>query len=256
MSSKKRLVIGMFTALLLVIIAGIKVKAAPATLPIPNINISVGNSSTPSQYVDNIKLLIMLTILSLLPSIIMMMTSFLRIIVVFSFLKTAMGTQQTPPNQVLVGLAIFLTIFIMAPTYNKINDTALQPYMSNKITQEQAIEIGAKPLRQFMLKSTNTKDLKLFVDAANLGSNLTVDNVPLYVVIPAYCISELKTAFTIGFLLYIPFIIIDLVVASILMSMGMMMLPPVMISMPFKLLLFVMVDGWYLLVQSMIISFK
>jgi flagellar biosynthesis protein FliP len=242
-------------ALGLVLLLGNNVHAAP-TIPIPNINISVGNSSTPSQYVDNIKLLIFLTILTLLPSIIMMMTSFLRIIVVLSFLKNALGTQQTPPTQVLTGLAIFLTIFIMAPTYNAINTNALVPYTSNKISQDQAIEAGAKPLREFMLKRTTQKDLKLFVDAAKLNSSITKDNIPLYVVTPAYIISELKTAFTMGFLLYIPFLVIDLVVASILMSMGMMMLPPVMISLPFKILLFVMVDGWYLVVQSLLLSYK
>ncbi|APM38550.1 flagellar type III secretion system pore protein FliP [Clostridium kluyveri] len=232
------------------------VHGAPTDFPIPNIDISVDNASTPQQYVGNIKLLIMLTILTLLPSIIMMMTSFVRIVVVFGFLRTAMGTQQSPPNQVLVGLALFLTVFIMLPVYGKINSEAIQPYLQNSITQEQAIEKGAKPLREFMLKQTRQKDLKLFVDEAKLNYEVTKDNAPLYVVIPAYIISELKTAFQIGFLLYIPFMIIDLVVGSVLMSMGMFMLPPVMISLPFKLLLFVMTDGWYLLVKSLIISFS
>jgi len=232
------------------------VHGAPTDFPIPNIDISVDNASTPQQYVGNIKLLIMLTILTLLPSIIMMMTSFVRIVVVFGFLRTAMGTQQSPPNQVLVGLALFLTVFIMLPVYGEINSEAIQPYLQNSITQEQAIEKGAKPLREFMLKQTRQKDLKLFVDEAKLNYKVTKDNAPLYVVIPAYIISELKTAFQIGFLLYIPFMIIDLVVGSVLMSMGMFMLPPVMISLPFKLLLFVMTDGWYLLVKSLIISFS
>jgi flagellar biosynthetic protein FliP len=227
----------------------------PTAIPIPKINVSVDNAKTPTDYVDNIKLIILLTILTFLPSIIVMMTSFTRIIVVFSFLRSAIGTQQSPPNQVMIGLAIFLTIFIMTPTFNTINKNAFEPYMNGKITQDAAIEAGSKPLRDFMLKQTRQTDLKLFVEAAKLGNNVTKDNVPLYVVIPAFIISELKTAFTIGFLLYIPFLIIDLVVASVLMSMGMMMLPPVMISLPFKLLLFVMVDGWYLLVRSLIISF-
>ncbi|MFL0195497.1 flagellar type III secretion system pore protein FliP [Clostridium sp. WILCCON 0269] len=233
-----------------------KVHGAPTDFPIPNINISANNATTPQQYVDNINLLIMLTILTLLPSFIMMMTSFVRIVVVFGFLRTAMGTQQSPPNQVLVGLALFLTVFIMSPVYGKINSQAVQPYLQNKITQEQAIEEGAKPLREFMLRQTRQKDLKLFVDEAKLNYKVTKDNAPLYVVVPAYMISELKTAFQIGFLLYIPFMIIDLVVGSVLMSMGMFMLPPVMVSLPFKLLLFVMTDGWYLLVKSLITSFS
>lgn len=240
-----------------VIFSAYKVKAAPASLPVPNVNISVdGVADTPKEYVNNIKLLIMLTILTLLPSIIIMMTSFIRIIVVFSFLRSAIGSQQSPPNQILIGLAIFLTIFIMTPTFNAINTNAIQPYLQNKITQDRAIEEGSKPLREFMLRQTRQNDLKLFIDVANLDGEITKENVPLYVVIPAFIISELRTAFTIGFLLYIPFLIIDLVVASVLLSMGMMMLPPVMVSLPFKLLLFVMVDGWHLLVKSLIMSFS
>lgn len=239
------------------------VYAAPdasQTMPIPNINVSMNNSSTstPQQYVQNIRLLIMLTVLTLLPSFVMMMTSFVRIIVVFGFLRNAMGTQQAPPNAVLVGLALFMTVFIMFPVYTKINSNAIQPYIGNKITQEQAIDAGAKPLREFMLKETYKKDLKLFIDQAKLNYKITADgkNAPLYVVVPAYMISELKTAFEIGFLIYIPFVIVDLVVASVLMSMGMFMLPPTMVSLPFKLILFVMVDGWYLIVKSLIISFS
>lgn len=244
-----------------VIMISNNVYAAPTasqTMPIPNINVSMDNAgqSTPQQYVQNIKLLIMLTVLTLLPSFIMMMTSFVRIIVVFGFLRNAMGTQQSPPNQVLIGLALFLTIYIMYPVYSNINTSAIQPYIQNKITQQQAIDAGAKPLRKFMLRQTRKKDLQLFVDEAKLNYKVTPNNAPLNVVIPAYIISELKTAFEIGFLIYIPFMIIDLVVASVLMSMGMFMLPPVMISLPFKLLLFVMVDGWYLLVKSLIISFS
>lgn len=231
-------------------------KASPTTIPVPNVNISVDGNNTPKQYVDNIKLLIMLTIITLLPSFVIMMTSFTRIVVVFSFLKGALGAQQSIPNQVLVGLAIFLTLFIMAPVYGDLNEKALKPYMENKITQEQAFTEGSKPLREFMLKQTRQKDLKLFMEAAKLGEDITKENVPLYVVVPAFAISELKTAFQIGFLLFIPFLIIDLVVASVLMSMGMMMLPPSMMALPFKILLFVMVDGWYLIVKSMILSFS
>lgn len=231
-------------------------KASPTTIPVPNVNISVDGNNTPKQYVDNIKLLIMLTIITLLPSFVIMMTSFTRIVVVFSFLKGALGAQQSIPNQILIGLAIFLTLFIMAPVYGDLNEKALKPYMENKITQDQAFTEGSKPLREFMLKQTRQKDLKLFMEAAKLGDDITKENVPLYVVVPAFAISELKTAFQIGFLLFIPFLIIDLVVASVLMSMGMMMLPPSMMALPFKILLFVMVDGWYLIVRSMILSFS
>jgi len=257
MNKKNSNVITIVLALMFVsiVFAITKVHAAPETLPIPNINISVDNATTPQQYVGNIKLLIMLTIISLLPSFIMMMTSFVRIVVVFGFLRSALGTQQAPPNQVLIGLALFLTVFIMSPVYSKINQNAIQPYMENKITQEVAINEAAAPLRQFMLKQTRQKDFQLFIDLAKLDYKVTKDNAPLHVVVPAYMISELKTAFQIGFLIYMPFLIIDLVVGSVLMSMGMMMLPPVMVSLPFKLLLFVMVDGWYLMVKSLIMSF-
>lgn len=239
-----------------IIFIGYNVQAAPVSLPLPKVNISVDGANSPKEYVDNIKLLIILTVLTLLPSIIIMTTSFVRIIIVFSFLRSAMGTQQAPPNQVIIGLAIFLTVFIMAPTFNTVNNNAIKPYLDNKITQQQAIDEGSKPLREFMLKQTRQSDLKLFIDVAKVEGEITKENVPLYVVIPAFMISEIKTAFTIGFLLFIPFLIIDLVVASVLLSMGMMMLPPVMVSLPFKLLLFVMVDGWHLLVKSLIMSFS
>jgi len=255
-ASKSIIVITLFIAAIM-ILATAKVYAAPnTTLPIPDISISLDNSNSPTQYVDSIKLLIMLTILTLLPSFIMMMTSFVRLVVVFGFLRSAIGTQQSPPNQVIIGLAIFITIFIMTPVYKELDKNAIQPYLNNKITQAQFVEQGSKPLRDFMLKQTRQKDLQLFTDAAKLDYKVTKDNAPLYVVVPSFIISELKTAFQIGFLLFIPFMVIDLVVASVLMSMGMFMLPPVMISLPFKLLLFVMVDGWYLLVKSLILSFS
>ncbi len=254
---KKGKILIFFMAFAAVMLFSFKaVHAAPAAMPIPKINISTDTPNSPAEYVDNIKLLLMLTVLTLLPSFLIMMTSFVRIVVVFGFLRSSLGTQQSPPNQVLIGLALFLTFFIMAPVGKEINTKAVQPYLQNKITQSQAIEEGAKPLRKFMLKQTRTKDLKLFMDEAKLGSDITKDNVPLYVVVPAFAISELKTAFQIGFLLFIPFMIIDLVVSSVLMSMGMFMLPPTLISLPFKLLLFVMVDGWYLLVKSLILSFS
>ncbi|GAA0746223.1 flagellar type III secretion system pore protein FliP [Clostridium oceanicum] len=255
--NSKKILIMLTTFTIVLVLFKVKAYAAPdSPMPIPKIDISVDKATTPSQYVDNIKLFIFLTVISLLPSFIVMMTSFVRITVVFGFLRNAMGTQQTPPNQVLIGLALFLTIFIMRPVYNNINSNAIKPYVDKKITQEQAIEIGAKPLREFMLKQTRKKDLKLFVDIAKPNFEVTKDNVPLYIVVPSFIISELKTAFQIGFLLFIPFLIIDLVVASILMSMGMFMLPPVMVSLPFKLLLFVMVDGWHLLIKSLVMSFS
>lgn len=185
-----------------------------------------------------------------------MMTSFTRIVVVFSFLKSAMGVQQAVPNQILTGLAIFLTLFIMAPVYNEMNTNAIQPYLDNKITQEQAFAEASKPLKSFMLKQTREKDLELFVDISGVDKeNLTKENVSFTTLIPAFAISELKTAFQIGFLIYLPFLVIDMVISSVLMSMGMFMLPPTMVSLPFKLILFVMVDGWYLLVKSLIQSF-
>lgn len=257
MKDKRKYVIGVLLAIGIVLFFSTKVSAAPADIQIPSVNISVDGGETPKSYVNNINLFILLTILTLLPSIIIMVTSFTRIVVVFSFLKNALGAQQSIPNQILMGLAIFLTIFIMGPVYTEINDTALKPYSEEKISYDEAMDLAEKPLRNFMLKETRQKDLELFIETAKLERDtLTKENVPLYVVVPAFAISELKTAFQIGFLLFLPFLVIDMVVASILMSMGMFMLPPVMVSLPFKLLLFVMVDGWYLIVRSLILSFS
>lgn len=243
--------------LLAIGIFGVIAKAAPTEIDIPDVNISVGDGeSTPQDYVSNIKLLILLTVLSLLPSILIMLTSFTRLVVVFSFLKNAIGAAQSIPNQIIIGLALFMTFFIMTPVINEVNTSAVQPYLNEEISQSEAIDIGSKPIKEFMLKQTRQKDLQLFLEAADVDtSELTEENVPFTALIPAFAISELKTAFQIGFLLYLPFILIDLVVGSVLMSMGMMMLPPAMVSLPFKLLLFVMVDGWYLLVKSLILSF-
>lgn len=244
-------------SLFIVGITGIGADAAPSTVDLPSVNVDIGGAGSSSDYVSNIKLLIFFTILSLLPSIIIMVTSFTRIVVVFSFLKTALGASQSIPSQILTGLAIFLTLFIMHPVYSQMNEKAIQPYLNNTITQEQAIEEGGKPLREFMLKQTRKKDLELFIELSGEDtSDMTEENVPFHIVIPAFAISELKTAFAIGFLLYLPFLLIDIVVGSVLMSMGMMMLPPAMVSLPFKLLLFVMVDGWYLLVKSLVMSFS
>lgn len=210
-----------------------------------------------SDYTPLMKMFIVLTGLMFLGAIVFMMTSFVRIIITFSFIKSALGAQQTIPNQVLVGLAICLTMFIMAPTVNQINEQAIKPYMSHEIKFEEAVEKAEKPIRKFLLKQTRQEDIKLFVENSDLNEkNLTRENIPLYILIPAFSISELKTAFQIGFLIYLPFLLIDLVVSSVLMSMGMFMLPPVMISLPFKLLLFIMVDGWNLLIKSLLLSFQ
>ena len=192
-----------------------------------------------------------------LPTVIFMMTSFVRIIITFSFLKSALGAQQSIPNQILIGIALVLTVFIMSPVVSDINETAIQPYREDKITFEDGIERAQIPIKEFLLNQTREDDIKLFLDSANMDKDkITIENIPLSVLVPAFAISELKTAFQIGFLIYLPFLLIDLVVSSTLMSMGMFMLPPAMISLPFKLLLFIMVDGWNLLIKSLILSFN
>jgi flagellar biosynthetic protein FliP len=202
------------------------------------------------------QIMILLTILSLIPTLLIMSTSFTRIVIVLSFARNALGTQQMPPNQVIIGIALFLTIFIMTPAINTINKDAIQPYLKNQITQEQAIKNAEKPLRAFMFKQTRSKDIALFIKLSKTDKPATVEDIPTTILIPAFIISELRTAFQIGFLIYIPFLLIDIIVASVLMSMGMMMVPPVAISLPFKILLFVMVDGWYLLINSLVSSFR
>lgn len=252
---RRRLAVSLVLILAAIAISAGKAYAEPMPVTVPNIGINIGTAQSPKEYVASIQLLIILTILTLVPSILMLMTSFTRIIVVLSFLRNGMGTQQTPPNQVLVGLALFLTLFIMAPVYTDVINNAVNPYIDGKITQKQAIEIGSAPIKTFMLNQTREKDLALFFDISQ--KKLPEDRLqtPFTVLIPAFVISELKTAFQMGFMLYMPFIVIDLIISSILMAMGMFMLPPVMISMPFKLLLFVMVDGWYLVVKSLVESF-
>ena len=209
----------------------------------------------PEATVDTVKLLIFLTVLTLAPSFLILTTCFTRIIVVLSFLRSALGTQQTPPNQLLIGLALFLTVFIMQPVYSQVKETAIDPFIADEITQEEAFDNAAIPMKDFMLKQTREKDLALFLRAQGADNVQDPMELSLTTVVPAFAISELKTAFSIGFIIFIPFIVIDMVVASILMSMGMMMLPPVMISLPFKILLFVLVDGWYLVVESLLESF-
>jgi len=208
------------------------------------------------QFSNSIQLILALSLISLIPFFLISITSFLRIIIVFSLLRTAMGTQQVPPNSVLIGLAIFMTVFIMSPVWQDINQNAYTPYNQGKINQAKALEIGMKPISQFMLRQTREKDLALFVQFAKIKPPKTPEEVPIYVMIPSYMISELKTAFQIGFLLFIPFIIVDLVVANILLSLGMFMLSPVMVSLPFKILLFVLVDGWNLITRGLLMSFR
>lgn len=231
-------------------------EAQATTLPVPRIGFEFDTAESPQEVALSLQILALLTILTLAPAILILMTSFTRIIVVFSFLRNALATQQMPPNQVLIGLALFLTFFIMAPVWGEINQNALQPYLSGDITQEEAFNNAVTPLREFMLKQTREKDLALFVNLSSSPKPNNPEDLPTYVVIPAFAISELKTAFQIGFIIYIPFIVIDMVVASTLMAMGMMMLPPMMISLPFKLLLFILVDGWNLIVQSVLMSFQ
>ena len=222
------------------------------------LDINISSNAGSMKLESTLQILIMLTILSLAPSILIMVTSFTRIVVVFHFLRTALGTQTTPPNQVIVGLALFITIAIMSPVFTEVNTKAIKPYTAGKIKQEQAIEKGLSPLREFMLKQTREKDLKLFMDLNKKSADdiKDYDDIPITIVIPAFIISELRAAFIIGFLIYLPFTVIDMVVASTLMSMGMMMLPPTTISLPFKLLLFVLADGWNLVIGQLVNSFN
>ena len=231
------------------------VEAAPL-VPAPNVSIGVNEATNPQEVALSLQILLTLTVLSLAPSILIMMTSFTRIIVVLSFLRSALATQQMPPNQVLVALALFLTFFTMSPCLDAVNQNALQPFLAGGMGQEDAVKAAMEPMREFMFKQTRENDLALFVNLSEAPRPNGPEDVSTSVLIPAFMISELKTAFQIGFLLYIPFIVIDMVVASTLMSMGMMMVPPVMISLPFKILLFVLVDGWHLVVRSLIMSFN
>lgn len=225
-------------------------------MPIPKITFDIKEAATPKDVALSLQILFLLTILTLAPSIIMMMTSFTRVVIVLDFVKRALSLQQMPPTQVIVGLSIFLTIFIMAPTFTEINEQALQPYMKGRINNEQFYDKGMEPLRKFMFRQTRKKDIALFIELAKLERPRNAQDVPTYCLVPAFMISELKRAFEIGIYLFIPFIVIDMIVASALMAMGMIMLPPVMISLPFKLVLFILVDGWNLLVYELVRSFR
>jgi flagellar biosynthetic protein FliP len=225
-------------------------------LPIPQIGVSVGTSDKPQDIALTLQVLFLMTILSLAPSIVIMTTSFLRIIIVFHFLKSALGTQNMPPSQMLAGLALFITFFVMAPTWGKVFDDALTPYLDNKITIQEAYNRGIEPVREFMFRQVRNEDLALFVGLAKINRPQNRKDLPTYILIPAFCRSELRAGFIMGFFLFIPFLMIDMIVGSILMSMGMMMVPPMLVSLPFKILLFIMVDGWNLLVNSLVRSFK
>ena len=226
------------------------------TIPFPKIGINVGTAQNPQDVSITLQILLLMTILSLAPSIIIMTTSYLRIIIVFHFLKSALGTQQMPPGQLLAGIALFITFFIMAPTWSKVNDTAIKPLMDGKITTTEAYDNGIQPIRDFMLRNVREQDLELFIGMANIPRPNTRTDLPTYIIVPAFAISELRAGFIIGFFLFIPFVMIDMIISSILLSMGMMMLPPMMISLPFKILLFILVDGWNLIVGSVVRSFS
>ncbi len=241
--------------LLVVLLPGSS-RAQDAGLVFPRLEFGVSGAEGPADVAVTLQIVALLTVLSLAPAILVMLTSFTRIVVVLSFVRSALALQQMPPNQVIIGLALFLTFFTMAPTWQAVWDQGLAPYFAGELAQEEALERIAAPLREFMLHHTRERDLELFVELSGTPRPQTEADVATYVLIPAFVISELRTAFQLGFVLFIPFLVIDMIVASSLMSMGMLMLPPVMISLPFKVLLFVMVDGWHLVTRSLLVSFQ
>ncbi|MBN4067649.1 MAG: flagellar biosynthetic protein FliP [Alkaliphilus sp.] len=250
--------VGLLVLLLVMIIValGLQEVHAEPTITIPRIGFTIDDAENPEQVTTSLQILLLLTVLSLAPSILIMMTAFTRIIIVLSFLRSAIATQQTPPTQVLIGLALFLTFFVMSPIASEINENAIQPYLAEEISDAQAIENAMLPIRDFMFRQTRENDLALFLEMSNSEMPNDLDEISTTVLIPAFIISELKTAFQLGFILFLPFIVLDMVVASTLMSMGMMMLPPAMISLPFKILLFIMVDGWNIVIRSLVTGFN
>ena len=237
-----------------VIIFSFSVNAAP--FEIPNVNLEIGESDEADDLVLGLQILLMLTVLTLAPAVLIMMTSFTRIVIVLGLIRNALAVRRMPPNQVIIGLALFLTFFIMGPVFQDINENAVQPYLAEEINQEEALDRTLGPMREFMFKQTREKDLALFIEVSDSARPRNHNDIKTTVLIPAFVLSEIKKAFEIGFIIYIPFLIIDMFVASTLMSLGMMMLPPVMISLPFKLLLFILVDGWYLVIKSLITTFN
>ncbi len=238
------------------VIAVLLLAGSSVAQSMPSISIQVGQNGDGKNLSTTLQIVILLTVLALAPSILVMTTSFIRIVIVMSFLRQALGTNQLPPSQLIMGISLVMTIFVMSPVATKINNEAFQPYLKGEITQAELYDRGIEPLREFMLKQTREKDLALFVKYAGLEKPATPADIPTHVVVPSFILSELRTAFTIAFVIFIPFLVIDMVVASVLMSMGMMMLPPILVALPFKILLFVMVDGWYLIVKSLLESFK
>ena len=241
-----------------VVLIGLMMPAASAwgQSPAPLISIGLDQAADQGKVAMVMQLFLLMTVLSLAPSILIMLTSFTRIAIVFSLLRQAMGTNQLPPNQIVIGLSLFLTFYVMAPVWQRVNQDALQPLIAKEINQKQAFDKAIEPIRKFMISQTREKDLALLVNVAKMPRPANIGDVPTTVLIPSFIISELKTAFQIGFMLYVPFLIIDMVVASVLLSMGMMMLPPIMVSLPFKLMIFVLADGWYLIVGSLVKSFS
>ncbi len=247
-----RLVAGLLAGLFLTGIVTAACAGPSLTLSLDDTD---GDPAAPEKISTGLQILLLMTILSVAPALVLMMTSFARIVVVLSFVRQALATQQMPPNQVLIGLALLMTFFVMAPTYQAMHETAMKPYMDGEISATDALREGSAPLREFMLKQTRQKDLALFVSMLKQEKPETAEDLPMTVLVPAFMTSELRTAFQMGFVIYLPFLIIDMVIASVLMSMGMLMLPPAMISLPFKILLFVLVDGWHLVVKSLVSSF-
>ncbi len=229
--------------------------AAHAAIAFPTITVGMTNANTPQEFTQGMQILVLLTILTLAPSIFIMTTAFIRIIIVLALTRQAIGMATLPPTQVLAGLALILTFFVMAPTFSKINEEAIQPYVNGQITQQKALETGIEPMRTFMFKHTDEKELGLFLSMAKIEKPETEKDVPTYTLIPAFVITELKTAFKIGFVIFLPFLVIDIVVASILVSMGMLFLPPATVATPFKLILFVMIDGWYIITKTILEGF-
>ena len=241
-------------ALLLTLAGSAMAQSSAPSVSIPSLSLSLGGGTEQGSVSTAIQIVVLMTFLTLAPSIVMLMTSFTRIVIVLGFVRTALGVQNAPSNQIIIGLALFLTIFIMAPIGNRINNEAIQPYMAKSITATEAYDKAAAPLKQFMLKQTRPSEIDFFLGISGAGPT-SVSDLPLSTIVPAFVVSELRTSFQMGFLVFIPFIIIDFIVSSSLMSMGMMMMPPTMIAMPFKLLLFVLVDGWHLVIRSLVESF-
>ncbi|MCK8823537.1 flagellar type III secretion system pore protein FliP [Fuchsiella alkaliacetigena] len=254
--NRNKSILIILAVVLLIVIASQGIAQAQPTFNIPDINLEIDNADGNQDLVLPLQIILLLTVLSLAPAILIMLTSFVRVVVVLSLIRRALATQTMPPNQVIIGLAIFLSVFIMAPVWGQVYDNAVQPYLAEEIDQTEAYEEAIEPIREFMFNQTREQDVALFIDLADLERPANENEVPTYVLIPAYVISELQMAFQIGFIVYLPFIVIDMIVASVLMSMGMMMLPPVMISLPFKVLLFVLVDGWYLVIRSLVMTFN